>query len=392
MKFCFCVAEYNPFHNGHLKHIEYMKTELGAEHVIVIMSGNFCQRGEPSVLNKYVRAKHAIKAGASAVIELPTVFAAANAETFAKGAIKTASALGLEGGLCFGAESGTKDDYLKLARILSEESKELKAAIKRRLDAGESLAKAKCEAVKELYPEENFAELLFKPNNLLGAEYAKAVAANGYNLELFPMIREGDHNDPTLKKKITSASSIRSALKEGKYKKLKGVVPKYVFESLKNASFDFDDIIMSALIRAQAPDIEKLADCTEGLENRVKALSKDNLNLDLLIEKATTKRYPSSRIRRLLIANLLGITKKITEDALNDKLYVKILAINENHKGLVSLFAKSSSVPVLTRKTDVVNLKKTAEKCFQIDALANQLFNLATKEKQNEFQTIFVKP
>lgn len=389
MKFCFCIAEYNPFHNGHLKHIEYIKTELGAEHIIVIMSGNFCQRGESAVLNKYERATHAIKAGASMVVELPTVFATANAEVFAKGAIKTATSLGVEGGICFGVESGSKDDYLKLARLISEESKEYKVTLKKHLDNGESLAKAKCETVKELYNDEGLYELLLSPNNVLGLEYVKAIVQNGYSLEIFPMIRDGNHNDKTLKKGITSASSIREILKTKKFKKVKNCMPKFAFESL-NGYPDFSDIILSALIKADLDKMKELADCSEGLENRLKALSKDNLTLDKLVEKATTKRYASSRIRRLLIANLLGITKGLTEDALKDKLYLKVLAVKEENKELISLFNETSSVPILTRKSCTVNLKKTAERCFEIDTLANDLYNLITKEKKNEYQTLFI--
>ena len=108
MKICACVAEYNPFHLGHLKHINYMRESLGAEKIIVLMSGNFTQRGEISVLNKFARARQAIIAGADMVIELPTVFATANAEIFAKGSINILNSLNLCNGLCFGVESGDR--------------------------------------------------------------------------------------------------------------------------------------------------------------------------------------------------------------------------------------------------------------------------------------------
>jgi len=112
MKICACITEYNPFHLGHLKHLEYIKKTLGAEKLIVIMSGNFCQRGEPAILNKFTRAKHAILAGADVVIELPTVFATANAEVFAKGGVKVINGLNVVDGLCFGVESGKKQEYV----------------------------------------------------------------------------------------------------------------------------------------------------------------------------------------------------------------------------------------------------------------------------------------
>ncbi|MBP5686488.1 MAG: nucleotidyltransferase family protein [Clostridia bacterium] len=122
MKICAVVAEYNPLHLGHIKHIDYIKRSLGAENLIVIMSGNFTQRGEPAILNKFKRAKAAVMAGADVVIELPSVFATAGAEVFAKGAVKILDGLNIVDGLCFGAESGEKEDFISLAAALSDES------------------------------------------------------------------------------------------------------------------------------------------------------------------------------------------------------------------------------------------------------------------------------
>ncbi|MBO4594312.1 MAG: nucleotidyltransferase family protein [Clostridia bacterium] len=126
MKICGIIAEYNPFHLGHIKQIEYVKKELGAEKVVAILSGNFTERGEPAVLNKFLRAEHAIKGGADLVIELPTVLTVANAETFAFGAVSLLNSLGVADGLCFGVESGEKEQYISLAREMNNESKEFK--------------------------------------------------------------------------------------------------------------------------------------------------------------------------------------------------------------------------------------------------------------------------
>ena len=390
MKFCFLIAEYNPFHNGHLRHIEHIKNDLGAEKVIVIMSGNFTQRGEMAILDKYTRARHAIIAGADMVIELPTVFANGNAETFAKGAINIISSLGVEGGLCFGVESGLKDDYLKLARALNDESKEYKNALKEHLESGVSLAKAKFLALKDTSDGEFNEDLISSPNNILGIEYTKAILKNNLSLEIFPFERNSCHNDLTLKKGITSASSIRNALLLNKKGKVKKCLPKFVFKDLKPLNANFENMLLTALLLSSSEKLKDLPDCTEGLENRIKALSKDNLNLEQLIEKISTKRYTKARIRRILVANLLSITNDTTFDALNSKLYAKVLAVNESAKDLISLLSSTSSVPLITRKSDVVNLKKTAEKIFKIDPLAVDLYNLANGVKLNEYQTLFV--
>ena len=385
MKICACIAEYNPFHLGHLKHIDYIKNTLGAEKVIVVMSGNFTQRGEIAVLDKFTRARHAILAGADAVIELPAVFASANAETFASGAINLINSLNIVDGICFGVESGNKDSYISLAKAMNNESKEFKKVLKEKLESGISLAKAKFQTVLALGGDFD-SSLVSSPNNILGLEYTKAILKTNSGLHIFPMIREGDHNDVTLKKGITSATSIRQVLKTGKIKKLKKSVPPFVFDDLKEYPFDFEKLALSSVITKTAEEISLVPDCTEGLENRIKALVKDNNSFDALIDKVSTKRYTKTRIQRILTANLLGITDRFVKDCLSSPLYAKILAVSESAKDLINKLCTNATAPVLTRKSDCVNLKKTAIKCFETDVLANDLYSLITNGKTNENQ------
>ncbi len=389
MKICACIAEYNPFHLGHMKHLSYIKDQLKADKIIVFMSGSFTQRGEMAVIDKFQRAKHAVLAGADLVVELPTVFATANAETFAKGACKILDSLGVVETLCFGVESGDEQSYLALARELNNESKEYKRALKEALNKGVSLAKAKFEAVKALGKE--FDEsLISTPNNILGIEYTKALLSLKSNIQIHPMLREGDHNDATFKKGITSATSIRSVIKSGKKTKLKKSLPPFVYKDLADYPFDADKLMMTALLTADASELAELADCTEGLENRIKALSKDNKNLDSLIELVATKRYPLTRIRRIITANLLRINAGFVKECLNEKLYAKILAVDTDSKDMISQLTKSSTIPLLTRKSDSVELKGTAKKCFEKDALACQLYSLATGKNINENYMLLV--
>ncbi len=390
MKICAVIAEYNPFHLGHLKQIEYIKSVLHAEKVIVIMSGNFTQRGDIAVLNKFTRAKHAVIAGADAVIELPTVFATANAETFATGAINILNSLGCVDAICFGIESGEKQEYLDLAGAMLDESKEFKHALKDILEEGVSLAKAKYLAVKQVYGDKFNENLINSPNNVLGLEYAKAILKFNSKIEIFPMLREGDHNDKTLKKGITSATSIREIIKTAKLKKLKGNLPPYVYKDLKEYPFAFDKLCMARLITSSAEELEKISDCTEGLENRIKALSKDNHNIETLIEKVSTKRYPTTRIRRILTSNLLGLKERFVKDCLFTPLYAKILAVDNDKKEIISNLTANSSIPILTRKSDSTSLKRLAKDCFEKDVLANDLYNLITGENTNENYMILV--
>lgn len=389
MKICACVAEYNPFHLGHLKHIGYMKNELKAENIVVIMSGDFTQRGEIAALDKFTRAKHAIIAGADAVIELPAVFATANAEYFAKGAINVLSSLNAVNGLCFGVESGEKQEYLALSSALSHETRDFKKALKSELEKGVSLAKAKFNALKSTGGEFN-EKLISSPNNVLGVEYTKAIIAKECDIEIFPFTREGSHNDVTLKKGVTSAKSIREIIKIAKFKKLKRNLPKYVYEDLTEYPFDFDKICLAQAIISSAEDFEKIADCTEGLNNRIKALSGENRTIEQLVERVSTKRYTAARIRRILTANLLRIEKSFIEDCLAFPLYAKVLAVNKDNKKILPLITENSDIPVLTRKSDADALKKTALKCFEKDVLANDMYNLITGRKENAFMTLFV--
>lgn len=389
MKICGIIAEYNPFHLGHLKHIDYVKNVLGAEKVIVLLSGNFAQRGEPAVLDKFTRAKHAIIAGADLVIELPTVFATANAEIFAKGAVKILNALGCVDSICFGVESGDEKDYIALAKAMNDESKEFKKILKEKLESGISLAKAKFETVKALGG--NFSEkLIGSPNNILGLEYTKAILSLKSDIKIFPFIRSGDHNDKTLKKGITSATSIREVVKTGNKKKLKSSLPRFVFSDLSSYPFDYEKLCLSALITAETRDMARILDCTEGLENRIKALLKDNLSLTQLVDKVSTKRYTKTRIQRIILSNLLGIKSEFVFDCLDSSLYAKILSVNNESKDLLTLISSNSSYPVLTRKSDELLLKKTALKCFEKDLLATELYSLITGQKINHHQMLII--
>lgn len=389
MKNCACIAEYNPLHNGHLKLISHIKDTLKAQTLTVILSGDFCERGENAVMDKYTRAKHAICAGADIVIELPAVFAAANAEIFATGAMKIVKSLGYVDTLCFGVESGDAETYKKAAAAMLNETKEFKQVLKRELETGVSLAKAKFNAVKAINLPELDESLVSSPNNILALEYAKAAIKLDMNIELSPFLRENNHNDETLKKGVTSAQSIRLQLAAGNKKKLKKLVPKYVYDDLPEYPPDFRVPVVAALMTATAKELAEITDCTEGLENRIKALLKDNPDYDSLLEKVTTKRYTKARVRRIFLANFLRISEDFVFKCLKSDLYIKVLAVRENSP-LLSEIKNRAKVPLLTRKSDYRALEKTALDCFLKDALANDLYNLVSRGKQNEYFTLIV--
>lgn len=387
MKICFAVCEYNPFHNGHLYHLEYIKRELKPDYTVIIMSGDFTQRGEIAITDKYTRAIHAVKAGADAVIELPTVFATANAEIFAKGAIKLINYCGGEKILCFGTESGEKNKLLSTAAALSEESKEFKKLFKEELKSGVPAIKAKCNALEKMHIENLDFDLLKSPNNILGIEYTKAVLQSKGNIDIFPIIRRGAaYNDVTLYEENSSASAIRQAITEGKLKKIKSCVPSFVYDDLPDSLPDADDLIFYAAIKASRDELGKVLDCTEGLENRIKALTRDCGSLECLINKIKTKRYTRTRLQRILLANMLGINERFIRRCLSSELYLKVLAVNKNRPEVLSAIKGENYIPLITRKADFSKLSGVAEECFLKDVTALEIFDFVAKTKTNEFE------
>lgn len=388
MKICFTVAEYNPFHNGHKKHLDYIRNELKPDYIVVVMSGDFTQRGEIAITDKYTRAVHAVTAGADAVIELPTVFATANAEIFAKGAIKLMNYVKGEHCICFGSESAEKDKLLATAKAIidADDDKEYAKLVKEEAKAGVPVIQARCSALKRLGLKNVDFGLFSGANNALALEYTKAIIQSKSKLEVFPIIREGaDYNDDTLYKNFSSATAIRKAIKEGKLKKIRSNVPDFVYKDLKGICPDVDDFIFYSALKSTRAELKTVADCTEGLENRIKALMRDCDSLECLKSKLKTKRYPYTRLSRILLSNMLGISESFTKKCLSSELYLKVLAAKKDGK-ILSDLQKFSYAPLITRKSDLEKLSGAASDCFRKDVYALEVFDYATKRKTNEYE------
>ena len=385
MKYCLSVCELNPLHYGHIKLISEMKTRGDA--VILIMSGNFCQRGEAAVMNKYARARHAVLAGADMVVELPAVFSCAPAEIFAKGAIKLLSAIKGEKTLFFGAECGDREDFLKISDVLANESKEFKRVLKEELKLGSPFAAARLNALKKTTDAD--LKLLETPNSILGLEYAKAIKFFGSDMDICPVRRENNYSDKEFGKGYCSSLAVREAIECGKRKKAKGYIPDYVYGDLPTELPDFSAPALYSIMRSDAKDLKMITDCSEGLENRIKAIARGVRSLDELIDRLETRRYTRARLKRIVTANMLGIDRELTEKCLKANLYLKVLAIKEDRRDLLSL--KTDKVPLLTRKTDLEKLSGTSRECFSKDVFACDLYSLVTNSKFNEFEMKVIK-
>lgn len=386
MKIALTICEYNPFHNGHLYSINQIKRELSPDLLCVIMSGNFTERGEIAIANKYKRARHAITAGADVVFELPTVFATAPAEIFAKGAVKLLSTLRGEKTLCFGIEKGSKSGLIATATALSRESKEFKTLVKNQLKTGVSLARAKHEALAILNPPDIDLDFTETPNNILGLEYTKAIVEGGFKMDVLPIIRQGaGYKDKDTVGNLGSAMAIREAIKKDKLNSVKKLVPDYVFKDLPKKLPDHGQITLYSLMATPKKQLKQIIDCTEGLENRIKAYLKECLTLEELLDKLATKRYTNTRLQRIATASLLGITESFTRDCLKGKLYLKVLAVKKD--SLQAVTHLLGDTPFIMRKSDADKLEGVAKECFLKDAFANDVYSVITQEKNNEFYT-----
>ena len=379
MKICAIICEYNPFHNGHLHGLREAKRLSGADAVLCIMSGNFVQRGESAIMDKYTRAKHALQAGADAVIELPTVFATSNAELFAKGAISILSAIPSVKTLCFGCENADKTAFKLAARYLNDEPAEVAAKIKELVSLGIGFAKARANAWAGYIP----LDLLCSPNNILGLEYTRAILAKDADVDILPIQRIGNgYNDAQLNEKFPSAKAIRKAIKD--CESVENQVPEFVLKDLPTQIENLlETLEKHAILSMDKATLARVCDCSEGLEN---AFKKTAESPNSLTETLTSARYTTSRIRRIALQALLGIEEDFIRECLTTPLYLKVLAVKKDSANILNALS-SSNVPVIARAHDEDKLSETAKNCLDIDVYAEKIYKLLYP--QTEKRAIF---
>jgi len=380
MKICAIICEYNPFHNGHLFQLNEAKKRSDADAVLCIMSGSFVQRGEAAIMDKFTRAKHAVLAGADAVIELPTIFSTSNAELFAKGAIHIRSSIPDVQTLCFGAENADKLTFVSAARYLKDEPKEVSTKIKELVASGMSFAKARAQAFAGFVP----MDVLASPNNILGIEYAKAILQKDSYIDILPIQRIGSgYADSELQNEYSSATAIRKALFDGE--KIGNNVPNFVAKDLPNSiETDLDKMEKYAILSKSNEEISCVCDCTEGLEN---AFKKAALEEKSFTETLTSARYTASRIRRIALQNFLNIKEDFIRNCLQNSLYLRVLAIKKERSDLLSALSQST-FPLITRAHDENVLTGIAKDSFEKDLFAENVRNVlykSTTQQKNIF-------
>ena len=365
------VAEYNPFHNGHLYHLIESKKISNADYCIAIMSGNFTQRGEVSIVDKWSKAQMALSNGIDLVIELPTIYSVSSAENFAMGAIKILNSLQIVDFISFGSEVNNISVLDDIANVLAFEPPQYKTLLAHELSRGESFPKARENALMMyLNNLRRFANVLSAPNNILGIEYLKALKKLKSTIQPITIKREGskysDNNLPR-NSKFASATAIRNFFQSSQdLSALQKFVPESTFnvleENFKKGNFvknlsAFDKEIIFTLRKMSVEEIANLPDVSEGLEFSIKnAVNQCNSTIELL-SILKSKRYTQTRLQRILLYSILGITKKDMEMSNLTIPYVRILGFNSKGQELISTISKKN------RKLEVVSsVKKFMDK------------------------------
>ncbi|MBR3249476.1 MAG: nucleotidyltransferase [Clostridia bacterium] len=387
------IAEYNPFHNGHLYHLNKSKELSKAEFSIAVIGGNFTQRGEPSIIDKWSKAKMALLNGVDLVLELPVLYATSSAENFADGAIRLLDSLGIVDDLYFGAENANIHILNDFAEILYKEPREYKVLLAEELKKGLSFPSARENALMMyLNNSRQYANVLSSPNNILGIEYIKALKKNKSLINPIALDRTGVyHNEIEYSGNMASATAIRNSISIDLLQDAEPLMPKHSFSIIKKCIKDehivknlsaYEKEIIYSLRRMSLSEISNLQDVSEGLENLIKKAVNSSNNLDEIINSISSKRYTKTRISRILLYSLLGITKKDIQLSKKTLPYARILGYNKNGKFLIS-----EIVRVNPKIEFVASVKKYADECtnknLQVmldkDILATNVYTLGYK-------------
>ena len=426
MKVLGIVAEYNPFHNGHMYHIEQSKKLTGCDYVVCVMSGNFIQRGEPAIINKFARTEISLNSGVDLVVELPVPFSMSSAEYFAYGAVKLLDSLGIVDCISFGSEHGEVNELLSIAKLLCEEPEEFRQYLATELKAGLSFPAARQNAIEQYFSDKslqgNIHELLSSSNNILGVEYLKALIRLNSKIKPYTVKRVSNtYNEEHLTGSISSATAIRRSImscdssiastnsvkpraskvtvacsqytnKDHASSQYASAVPKIACQVLERefaagrgpvSKEDFELIILSMLRSMNTQLIAKLPGISEGLEYRLKSAALEAGSINELLDLASTKRYTRTRLQRTIMSLLTGLTQQDLQEFMTygGPQYARILGFNNNGKELLSKAKRNSCIPIITKTKDALRTcNPLLKKMLEIENVATNNYVLAYKD------------
>lgn len=393
MKICGIVAEYNPFHNGHLYHIQKSKELTNSDIIVAVMSGNFIQRGLPALFDKWTRTKLAIQNGVDIVIELPTCFATSSAEYFAHGSIGILDSLNVVNSLSFGNECEDIEILKRIANVLFHEPDEYKRYLQNEIKKGTSYPIARSNALKTFlkkeFDEKRLNSILLDSNNILGIEYLKAFQSFDSPIVPYSIKRTGgNYNSTAIYDDICSSTAIREMFKTGKIAPLSNVVPENCSNILSQELLNgrspmfienFEKEILYEIRKMSLTDLSNILDINEGLENLIKKAANECIDLESLIETIKSKRYTRTRIQRILMHLLLGIKKELVENQKCSPQYARILGMSKNGEKALPYIINNSRIPVITSVSKFLKgntISDVQREMLELDILATNIYTL----------------
>lgn len=426
MKIVGLIAEYNPFHNGHLYHITKAKEVTGADAAIVIMSGDYVQRGVPAIMPKRLRAEMALKCGAAAVFELPVCYATGSAELFAEGAVSFLEALNVVDFLCFGSESNDLEGLQQIAHFFLEEPDDYQRELQKNLKSGMSYPRARQEALSSCTETENLSSLLSDPNNILGIEYLKALKKLNSHIVPYTIKRHGAHYHDEMPHPVnSSATAIRSLLayagsmvhtdtfhtfENSTFNQILGEledqVPSNCLELLKDYhrinypvyQNDFSLLLKYKLLNKTPETLLRYMDVSDELAHRICAQLNHYFNYKQFCELLKTREITQTRINRALLHIMLGIKKNAvcwySQNGYHN--YAHLLGFRKDSEKVISTIAKNSQIPLLTKLYAPNSLSEAGRKMLTQDILASNLYTSVITDKyktayENEYHQGILK-
>ncbi len=395
------ITEYNPFHNGHLHHLQESLRVADADASVAVMSGHFLQRGEPALIDKWARAEMALAAGVDLVLELPFSFACNSAPYFARGAVQSLNGLGVVDTLCFGSEAGELEPLQAAARLLLEHADEIDAGTRQLLRSGVSYPAARAEVLSARAPEVS-AALVSSPNNILGIEYLKALLETSSPIEAFTILRRGaGYHSTDVTSPIASATGIRKRLGEG------GTVGEFVPDACRHilsqaldrgCSLDYDRLFSSlqAFLLQEKETLSGIYQVEDGLAQRLVDAAMTAASYADLTDAIKSRQWTLTRIQRILSYVLLQVSSVEMNSFLEcGPLYLRLLGATEKGRQLLAGSRKKRSLPVISDPararavlrrfySDRKDLGCLAERMLACDLRATRLHGLLQKNPAQE--------
>ncbi|HOF02694.1 MAG TPA: nucleotidyltransferase [Atribacterota bacterium] len=408
------IAEYNPFHNGHLYHLKKAKELSGAEYTIAVMGGNFLQRGEPAFWNKWIRTEMALAAGIDLIIELPFVFASQDARGFAQAGVRILDSLGVVDYITFGCENKEIEIFSQLAHLIRKEPPYFKKILKEELKKGLNFPEAREKAAISYYqkyklsteevPLNVIKEILRQSNSILALEYIIALQSLKSSIKPLPIMRIGsDFLQDKWEGQFSSATAIRKlayqyyySLKTEILEKLKIGLPETSFQMIMNGlkqdvnpvtGASFGQCILAKLRSATILDLKNINGVEEGLENKLKNAADSSETIEELINATKSKRYTYTRVQRIMIHSLFNLTKKeVNFFNKSGPLYCRILGMTEKGRTILKKAKPVSKLPIVLKLKSFYKKSRTPGnkeilRMLDYDILATDLYVLAYHKK-----------